>query len=82
VDETGIDGTFDLSLLWAIDRTPSSTSPAIVNTGVPPDAAILPDVSGPSIFDAVQEQLGLRLQATKGPIEFLVIDHIEEPSDN
>jgi uncharacterized protein (TIGR03435 family) len=82
VDETGIDGTFDLSLRWAFDRTPSATSPAIVNTGVPPDAAALPDVSGPSIFDAVQEQLGLRLQATKGPIEFLVIDHIEEPSDN
>lgn len=82
VDETGIDGTFDLSLRWAFDRTPSVTSPAIVNTGVPPDAAALPDVAGPSIFDAVQGQLGLKLEATRGPVEFLVIDHIEKPSDN
>jgi uncharacterized protein (TIGR03435 family) len=53
-----------------------------VNTGVPPDAAALPDVSGPSIFDAVQEQLGLKLEASKGPIEFLVVGQIEKPSDN
>ena len=82
VDETGIGGPFDLSLRWAFDRTPSATAPDIANTGVPPDAAALPDVSGPSIFDAVQEQLGLKLEGTKGPVEFLVIDHIERPSNN
>jgi uncharacterized protein (TIGR03435 family) len=82
VDETGIPGTFDLSFRWAFDRTPSATSPAIANTGIPADTAALPDVSGPSIFDAVQEQLGLKLEAIKGPLEFLVIDHIEKPSDN
>ena len=38
--------------------------------------------SGPSLFSAIQEQLGLKLEATKGPIETLVIDHVEKPSGN
>jgi bla regulator protein blaR1 len=46
----------------------------------PPDSG--PDASAPSIFTALQEQLGLRLQSQTGPVDVLVVDHIEEPSPN
>ena len=62
IDNTGIDGEFDLKLDWSPDQISAS--------------------SGPSIFTAVQEQLGLRLESTKGPVEILVVDSIEKPSEN
>jgi len=40
------------------------------------------DANSPSIFTAIQEQLGLKLESTKGPVEFLVIDHVEKPDAN
>jgi uncharacterized protein (TIGR03435 family) len=40
------------------------------------------DSPGPSIFTAVQEQTGLKLEASKGPVPTLVIDHVEKPSSN
>jgi uncharacterized protein (TIGR03435 family) len=69
-DRTGLAGEFDVNLRW----TPDLGSPA--NSPAPP-----PD-SGPSIFTAVEEQLGLRLESGKAPIDVLVIDHIDHASDN
>jgi len=49
-------------------------------TGGREDAA--PTDSGPSIYTALQEQLGLRLDSTKGPVDAVVVDHVEMPSEN
>jgi uncharacterized protein (TIGR03435 family) len=45
-------------------------------------ATVTLDSSGPSIFSAIQEQLGLKLESTKAPVDVLVIDHVEKPSEN
>ena len=72
VDKTGLDGAWDITLQWTPDETQ-----AFLPTG-PAEA----DASGPSIVGAVQEQLGLRLDSQKGPVEVLVIDHAEKPDAN
>jgi uncharacterized protein (TIGR03435 family) len=68
-DKTGLSGNYDIELKW----TPDDAHPPAGEASL--DAAI-------SIFTAVQEQLGLKLQATKGPVETLVIDQAEMPSAN
>ena len=82
VDKTGLTGKYDFALKWTPDesqgamlRAPAGGQPGA--GGAPP-----PDSSGPSIFTALQEQLGLKLESQKGPVEILVIDHVERPSEN
>jgi uncharacterized protein (TIGR03435 family) len=70
VDKTGMTGKYDVTLTWTPDRASG------------PNSAPPTDASGPSIFTAVQEQLGLKLQPARGPVKSLVIDHIERPSEN
>ena len=74
VDQTGLKGEYDYTLQWTPDpgRLPAPGLDA------PPTA----DQNGPSIFTALQEQLGLRLESTKGPVETIVIDHAERASEN
>ncbi len=69
VDKTGLTGTYDVDLKWTPDDavTPNGNAAA---------------ESSPSIFTAVQEQLGLKLTSTKGPVETLIIDYAEMPSAN
>ena len=69
IDKTGMTGTFDFELNWAFDQT------------APPPGAPAPaaDPDAPSIFTALQEQLGLKLEATRVPIDVLVVDHVERP---
>jgi uncharacterized protein (TIGR03435 family) len=55
--------------------------PLTAETGPSPGAAASDSV-GPSVFDALEDQLGLNLQSAKGSVEFLVIDHVGRPSAN
>jgi uncharacterized protein (TIGR03435 family) len=73
-DQTGFSGVFDVKL----DFLPDDTTPGLPS---PPPGAIAAETASPSIFTAIQ-QLGLRLESTKGPVEVLVIDHAERPSAN
>jgi uncharacterized protein (TIGR03435 family) len=75
VDRTGLKGSFDIDLTWTPD--PSSA----LFAAAPPDAAPV-DPNGPSIFTAVQEQLGLKLESQKAPLPALVIERIEAPTEN
>jgi uncharacterized protein (TIGR03435 family) len=77
IDRTGLTGKYDFTLQFTPER--SSGSP--MSGGGQQESAVAPD-SGPSIFTAVQEQLGLKLDPQKGEVEGLVIDHLERPSDN
>lgn len=72
VDETGLKGFWDFRLQFLPDL-PSNVS----RDQLPPDLA-----SRPSLFDALPEQLGLRLKPAQGPVPYFVIDHIDRPSPN
>jgi uncharacterized protein (TIGR03435 family) len=69
IDRTGFLGTFDVDLKWNPDETAA-------------DVTAAPSSDSPSIFTALQEQLGLKLDSAKGPVEVLVIDHADRPSEN
>jgi uncharacterized protein (TIGR03435 family) len=66
VDATALSDAFDIELDWMPDQ------PQAVNDGQANDA--------PSLFTALQEQLGLRLESTRGPVDVLVVDHAERPT--
>jgi len=73
-DRTGLAGIYDIDLKWTPEQLQRGEAP--------PGALPLPsiDPNGPSIFTAVQEQLGLKLESTKAPADVLVIDHVEKPT--
>jgi uncharacterized protein (TIGR03435 family) len=82
LDQTGLKGNYDFTLKWTPDQSSAAMFQGPPSGGPGPDSAPPPDPSGPSIFTAVQEQLGLKLESTKGPVEILIIDHVEPPSEN
>ena len=76
-DQTGLKGVFDFSLEWEPDTDAPSTNVDAVSE---PSASAR---AGPSIFTAIQEQLGFKLERRKGPVEVIVIDHVENvPTGN
>jgi uncharacterized protein (TIGR03435 family) len=79
LDKTGLTGTFDLHLEYSPEGL------AMGRGGMPmppPPPGAAPDTSSPTIFTAVQEQLGLRLESQKAPDDTLVIDHAEKATEN
>ena len=80
LDKSGLTGKYDFTLQWTPEENRAPMFKGTRDGGQGPDSP--PDSSGPSIFTAIQEQLGLRLESQKGPVEVLVIDHVERPSEN
>lgn len=66
IDRTGLTGNFDIELQWTPDNLRSAAAAA--------------GGDGPSLFTALQEQLGLKLESARGPVEYLVIDSAEQPT--
>lgn len=73
LDRTGLSGTFDFILEW----TPERREPASPGVDSQPDLPV-----GPTFQQALREQLGLKLDAQKGPIDIIVVDRLEHPSEN
>ena len=72
-DATHLSGVFDFKLEWSPDETARMS----------PDEAVAAAATGPSLYSALQEQLGLKLEGRKGPVEVLVVDQIEKmPTGN
>jgi uncharacterized protein (TIGR03435 family) len=69
IDRTGLTGRYDFTLTWALNPGGS----------LPPESEAL---QAPSFLEALKEQLGMRIEAAKLPIQTLVIEHVERPSEN
>jgi uncharacterized protein (TIGR03435 family) len=87
IDRTGLTGSFDFTIKWTPDPTSlqGRVVPKMGSAGNNPAAPApnpTPDTEWPSFIQALREQAGLKLESTKGPVETLVIDHVERPSEN
>ena len=72
VDHTRLTGRYDFDLTWTPDDSAAAMAGNAASGAAP----------GPSIFTAVQEQLGLKLEPVKAPVDVVVIDHVEKPGEN
>jgi uncharacterized protein (TIGR03435 family) len=78
LDRTGLPGEWDFELTFTPDPA-ALQLPA--GTPLPPPAADA-DPAAPTLFTALEDQLGLKLQPARGPVDMLVVDHVEQPTEN
>jgi bla regulator protein blaR1 len=78
LDKTGLTGRYDYTLRWTPDDAPPPTPGGDASA----HADVANDATGVSLITAIQEQLGLKLEAQKGTVDVIVIDHIDLPSAN
>jgi uncharacterized protein (TIGR03435 family) len=73
VDQTGLSGTFDFTIEFALEdrRGP-----------LPPGADFQPETSGPTLQEALREQLGIKLESQKSRVDVLIVDHVEHLTEN
>jgi len=76
IDHTGLQGRYDFILMWTPDDSQfiGMRPPGMTPSGNPN--------APPSLFTAIQEQLGLKLESVKAPVDVMIIDHVEKPSEN
>jgi uncharacterized protein (TIGR03435 family) len=72
LDRSGLEGTVDLTFEWMPER----------HGPLPPGSNVPREETGPTFLEALKEQLGLKLESRTGPVDVLVVDHLEEPSPN
>jgi uncharacterized protein (TIGR03435 family) len=75
IDRTGLQGRWDFTLTWTPDETQFASFGVRIPTSTDPNAP-------PVLFTAVQEQLGLKFDSVRAPVEVLVVDRVEKPSEN
>lgn len=75
VDRSGLTGNYAFELTWTPEQFANRETPAVVNGNTI-------DPNGPSLFTALQEQLGLRLDAQRGPVDVLVVNRLDRPTEN
>jgi uncharacterized protein (TIGR03435 family) len=75
LDKTGLQDHYSFAFHWTPEKLAASASQS-------PNGTSSPESSGPSLFTALQEELGLKLQSAKAPLDTIVIEHIEQPSEN
>jgi bla regulator protein BlaR1 len=77
VDRTGLTGNYDATMTFSPEQLPGLPLPPPGAAGTPPL-----DPNAPSLFTALQEQLGLKLESTRGPVEVLIVDRAEMPMED
>jgi uncharacterized protein (TIGR03435 family) len=75
VDRSGLTGFYELDLHWTPEQFAGRATPASVN-------GVIIDPNGPGLFTAIQEQLGLKLEPVRGPVEVMVIDRLQRPVED